>query len=145
MNIKKITEAKDVELYKRLLEVFGNYMSIFPCTGVDILFDNLVAHGKKLLPKNGQALKILDHIISLTDEPGIVQKLLNMRFSDLPVEIRPVAKNGEIVYWERNGNTSDRIRDLVDFVDTGGQGRWSDSKGQKITLVGIDYNECILR
>ena len=137
---QKIGKAKDVSVYKNLLDIFGSYTRSFPCTGVDGLFDTLIDGGKKLLPKDGHALNILEHIICQYSAPDVVQRLLNTRFADLPVEIRPVSKKGnrhEIASWERSGIISDRVKDLIDFSGAGVQGRWSDIDGNKVTLIDM--------
>jgi len=140
MNItQQITEAKDVVLYKKLLKTLGGYSSAFPATGVDGLFDTLIDQGKKILPSDKQAIKILDYIISNDSEPAAVQKLLNVRFADLPVECRPVTKKGnkhEVAFWETKGIVSDKVKSLLDF-DGSGKGKWSDMDGKSVTLIDI--------
>ena len=139
MNRKKITEARDVNIYKSLLCILGDYVKSFPCTGVDGLFDTLLEQGKKVLPKDNRALDILEYIVVTTGTgPDVVQKLLNIRFADLPTQLKPVFKNSkkhEIASWENNGKISDRTKDLINWSGKSGQGRWVDIDGSKVTLI----------
>ena len=142
--IKRICESKDVKVYKRLLAVLGGYSTNFPATGVSGLFDTVVDQGKKILPNDKQALSIIDFVLQDASEPAAVQKLLNMRFSDVPTEYRPVTKNGnkhEVAFWVRNGVISDRVKDLIDFSNVGKQGGWCDVDGEKVTLIDLT-KEC---
>ena len=137
MNRKMITEAQDVALYKRLLDIFGGYTKSFPCTGIDGLFDALVDNGKKLLPKDKRAIAILEYLLCCYSAPDVVQKILNIRFADLPVQVKPVSKKGnkhEVASWERNGKISDRVKDLINWGDKG-QGKWCDVDGNSVTLI----------
>ena len=145
MSIKKrINEAKDVSVYKKLLKVLGGYTSTFPATGVTGLFDTAIEQGKKILPSDKQALDILCYVLSDESEPAAVQKLLNLRFSDIPIEHRPISKKSnkhEVASWERNGVTSDRVKALIDFEVTGKKGKWSDIDGESVTLIDISKEE----
>ena len=141
---KKIIEAKDVSIYKKLLKVLGDYSTSFPATGVTGLFDVAIEQGKKILPNDKQALDIIDCLLSDESNPAAVQKFLNCRFSDLPIEYRPISKKGnkhEVASWERNGIVSDRAKALIDFGVVGKKGKWSDIDGQSVTLVDISKEE----
>jgi len=142
--LKKIREAKDVNLYQRLLKVLGDYSASVPATGVDNLFDVAAAQGKKILPKDKKALEILDCILSSGSVARVVHKLLNLRFSDLPVECKPIMKDGRkhlVTHWSRDGKISDRIKDLVDWENTGKAGGWTDIDGEKVDLIPIQKEE----
>lgn len=145
MNIRRrILEARDVNVYKLLIKVLGGYSTTFPNTGVSRLFDIAIESGKKILPTDKQALNILCFILSNDSEPAAVTKLLNIRFSDLPAEYKPYSKQGnrhEVASWERNGIITDRIKDLVDFDDTGSKGKWSNIDGEAVTLVDLSQEE----
>ena len=145
MNIKKrINESKDVSVYKKLLKVLGGYTSNFPATGVTGLIDVSIEQGKKILPSDKQALDILDFVLSDESEPAAVQKLLNLRFSDIPIEHRPISKKAnkhEVASWERNGIVSDRVKALVDFENIGKKGKWSDIDGELVTLIDISKED----
>ena len=140
--LKKVQEARDVSLYQKLLRILGDYSASVPCTGVDELFDVTAAQGKKVLPKDKKALEILDHILSGGSTARVVHKLLNLRFSDLPIECRPITKNGRkhlVAHFGRDGKISDRVKDIVDWEDTGKTGRWVDIDGEKTNLINISY------
>ncbi len=142
--LKRIQEEKDVNLYQRLLKVLGEYSASVPATGVDELFNTVASQGKKVLPKDKKALEILDCILSGASAARIVHKLLNLRFSDLPVECRPITKNGRkhlTAHWSREKKISDRIKDLVDFEVSGKAGHWSDIDGEKVSLIDISSKE----
>jgi len=138
--LKKIREGKDVNLYQRLLKILGDYSASVPATGVDNLFDVVAAQGKKILPKDKKALEILDYILSGGSTARVVHKLLNLRFSDLPIECRPITKNGRkhlVAHFGRDGKISDRVKDVVDWENTGKAGRWVDIDGEKVSLIPI--------
>lgn len=148
MNIQKILESKEViPLYKRLLQVLGEYSVDVPCTGVDKLFNMAVEHGAKILPKDKVAIAILHRILWDIDgkmhgptSPMVVHKLLNTRFADLPIEVRPMIKVGrrhEVAFWSRSGEILDRVRDLIDFGATGKSGNWANVDGEKAEIIDI--------
>jgi len=138
--LKKIQEARDVSIYQRLLKTLGDYSAAIPATGIDNLFDVASGQGKKILPKDKKALEILDYILSSDITARIVHKLLNLRFSDLPVECRPIAKDGRkhhVAHWSRGSKISDRVKDLVDWDNVGKVGHWTDIDGEAIILLPI--------
>lgn len=134
---QKIQEAKDVSVYKRLVQVLGDYSKGFPFTGVDKLFQSAVNGGKKILPGDKFALKILDYVLQGESSSGVVQKLLNIRFSDLPVEFRPLSKKDrrkEVAFWMLKDRMGDKVIDLISF-DNEGKGHWVTADGEKATLI----------
>jgi len=142
--MKKICEAKDVELYKRLLRVLGDYTIKNPVTGINKLFDIAISQGKKILPKDKNALAILNYVLS-NSVPTAVQKLLNMRFGDLPkAEFRPIIKVGkkhEVAFWGRNNQVYDKVKNLIDFEASGKSGQWINVDGEKVTLLDLTKEE----
>jgi len=142
--IREVFEAKGVQIYKKLLRVLGDYSRKAPATGVDKLFDTVVDLGKKILPKNKTALTILDCVLS-NPVPVAVQRLLNMRFSDLPkTENRPIYKKGNrylVAWWSVDGQISDKVQSLIDFKGTGKTGRWTDLEGDDVTLIDLSKKE----
>lgn len=135
----KILEAKDLELYKRLLRILAEYIKAAPCTGVDRLFDSALEQGKKVMPKDKKALAILDLILQEKSVGDSVQKLLNMRFSTLSPSEQPLMKVGrkhEVAAWSRGNMVSDRVKDLLDWEGKGA-GKWADVDGKPITLIDI--------
>ena len=142
--LKKIQEAKDVSIYQRLLRALGDYSASVPATGVDALFGVVAEHGKKILPKDKKALEILDYILSGGTTARVVHKLLNLRFSDLPVECRPIMKDGRkhlVTHWSRSKKISDRVKDLIDFDLSGKAGHWTDIDGEKADLLPLKKEE----
>lgn len=144
MTRKKIFEAQDVELYKRLLRILGEYEKSAPATGVHRLFSLAVENGKKILPKDALALRILDDVLCEDSVGRTVQKLLNLRFSNLSIGHRPVAKNGkkhEVAFWTRGDFTSDRVQHLIDWEADGKSGAWTDMNKEKVQLVDMSKKE----
>lgn len=147
--MQRILEAKDLKIYKRLLRVLGEYTQTFPSTGIGDFFDSVVEQGKKVLPKDKQALTILYYILKDESEsvPTTINKLLNMRFPSLPVEYRPITLDGrkkEVAFWQRGNVISDRVKDLIDFKNVGKIGGWCNVNGDKVSLVDMskeDNNE----
>ncbi len=135
--MKRITESKDVTIYKALLQILGEYSTKVPGTGMDRLLDAVIEQGKKILPKDERALMILSYVLG-HGTPAAVQKLLNIRFSDLPPELKPMNKAGrrhQVPFWTRDTHTSDKVKDLIDWSATGKAGQWTDTNGEKVDLL----------
>ena len=137
--MKCITESKDVTVYKRLIQVLGDYSKSFPFTGVDKFFRNAVEKGKQILPSDKTALSILDYALQGESSSGVVQKLLNIRFSDLPMEVRPCGKSDrrrEVAFWMMKDRMGDKVVDLINF-EGDGKGHWVDANGDNVTLIDM--------
>jgi hypothetical protein len=120
--------------------MLGDYSKNFAYTGVDKLFKKAVDTGKKIIPSDKNALKILDTILRGETSSGVVQKLLNTRFSDLPIEVRPITKSGkgkEVAFWMVKERMGDKVKDLIDFDDEG-KGHWVDVNGKTATLIDME-------
>jgi len=133
-----VLESKDLTVYKRLLRALGEYSDSFPATGVSKMFRSVLENGLKVLPKDADALSILSFVLSGKSVPAIVHALLNTRFSDLPVEIKPLYKVGNatvVAYWCKGKVVSDKVLDLVEF-EAKEKGYWSDEKGKEVKLLG---------
>jgi len=142
--LKKILEARNTNLYKKLVSVLGDYTTGVPATGIDNLFNSAIEHGAKILPKDKRALDILDCILSCGSTARVIHKLLNLRFSDLPAELKPITKTGRkhvIAHFGRNGEVSDKIKSLVDWEGSGKLGNWVTVDGEKVTLIDIAKEE----
>jgi len=142
--LRKILEARDTTLYKKLVSALGEYTTNVPATGINNLFDFAVKHGAKILPKDKRALDILDYILSCDSTARIIHKLLNLRFSDLPTELRPISKVGrkhQVAHWARGASISDRVKDLIDWEGSGTAGKWADVDGEAVTLIDISKEE----
>jgi hypothetical protein len=148
MHKKSIFEAKDLKVYKALLRAMNQYCEEAPATSVDRLFDILVAQGKKILPSDKRALAIIEYIL-LKTSPESITNLLNLRFRDLPINLRPITKSGrrhEVAFWCVDKQMSDKIVDLINFRDLSGSGYWSDAKGEKVELIDTtDLDESKLK
>ena len=72
---KQISEAKNVNIYKTLLNLFADFCDRFPASSVDRLFDILVEAGTKILPADKRALDIISYAIAypLEDQTSPVQ------------------------------------------------------------------------
>jgi hypothetical protein len=142
--LKRIQEARDTNLYKKLVAILGEYTTNVPATGIDDLFNSAIKHGAKILPKDKRALDILDYIVSCNSAARVIHKLLNLRFSDLPAELKPISKKGrkhQVVCWTRGANVSDRVKDLVDWEGSGAAGKWTDVDGEAAKLIDIAKEE----
>ena len=142
--LKKIRESVNVSLYQKLLQILGGYSIDIPATGVDNLFDTAAESGKKIMPKDKKAVAILTWLLSCGAPSQVVQKLLNLRFSDLPVEIRPITKAGrkhQTALFGRGRKISDQIKDLIDFEGSGKKGQWVDIDGEKVELIDISSED----
>ncbi len=136
--VKSLLESNNLSLYKTMLNVFSEYCTDTPCTGVDKMFDTLVENGAKILPKDKLALEILNYIFTRLESPGVqIHKFLNIRFSDLPVNLRPRFRSGrklEVANWVTNNVVSDRVSDLINWSNSG-TGFWSDISGNKQNVI----------
>lgn len=142
--MKRILEAKDLEIYKRLLRILGAYAKEAPAQGIERLFNAAVEKGKSVMPKDKQALAILDELLDEEKPADTVQKLMNMRFCSLPVCCKPLVKAGrrcQVAYWNRGDHTSDRVKDLIDWDATGKSGKWSEVDGTSVKLVDMTKKE----
>ena len=136
-SLKRIVEAKDVTIYKALIQILGDYSKSYGMTGVARLFQKAVDNGVKILPKDKAALDIIQSIVMVDSSSGAVQQLLNTRFSTLPIHVCPIAKVGrakETAFWNSNGKFGDKVLDLINF-DGKAAGYWSDVRGNKVSLV----------
>lgn len=137
-----LNEAKDLNVYKRITRTLSGYADKFPTTGVNQLAKAAISTGLKIVPKDKKALEILDHIFaSGSSIPYKVQQFLNMRFSDLPVHLRPIYKEGNkkmTAFREIDGNLHDKVKSLVDFTGKAKAGKWTDQDGNKVELIELD-------
>jgi len=102
--MKRILEAKDLEIYKRLLRILGAYAKEAPAQGIEHLFNVVVEKGKSIMPKDKHALAILDELLDEEKPADTVQKLMNMRFCSLPACCKPLMKAGRryhVAFWNR--------------------------------------------
>jgi hypothetical protein len=137
-----LNEAKDLSVYKELLRVIGEYTDLFPATGVDRIFTTLVKKGIKTVPKDKKALQILSQVVgrkAVDSVPGAVSDLLNVRFSELAFNFKPVYLRGrsrEVAFWSKNGRLYDKVISLLSLGDEKVEG-WVDVHGKKVELVDL--------
>lgn len=140
-----LKEAKELGCYKKLLRVLGEYTDAFPATGVDRLLNKAIENGTRIFPKDKKAIEILHHVLSLSKSaPARVQELLNVRFSDLPVEIRPTFKLGnrrEVAFWNADDKLNDKVISLLNFNADGKSGFWSNVDRKKVDLIELTQEE----
>jgi hypothetical protein len=137
--IELLKEAKDLDVYKRILLVFGEYSDNFPSTEAEKYFRDFLKKGIKSMPKDKPALEILALICCDKEDsaPAKVQKIMSQRFSDLPIGVRPMYQDGRksyVAFWSKDGKVYDRVVSLLNYGETK-SGFWSDMSGKKVTLV----------
>ena len=134
-----LKEAKDLDLYKKVLTLLGDYSDSFPATAAGKLYKEALKLGIKSVPKDKEALAILSSVVDCEDSvPAKVQKLINLRFSDLPFEYQPMYKDGRrslVAFWLKDGRIYDRVVALLNLEGKGATGTWSDMSGKKVSLV----------
>jgi len=131
-----LTEARDLNIYKIILDMFANFIDSNPGTGMNKIYRKLADAGLKSVPKDKRARLILDSMISMSI-PKTIQDLLNTSFVDLPINTRPIYKsvNSRLTaFWTRGGKLYDKVFDLFD-IDGSGDGKWTDEKGDSIILI----------
>jgi len=141
---RAISEAKDVNAYKHLLRVLGDYCKKFVATGVDELLTQAIDKGKSVIPSDKLALSIISDLLKNESVGAAVQALLNMRFSDLPIELRPVYKDGikcRCAMWTADDVVGDKVRNLLRFDKDAKKGKWTDIDGKPVELVDMMKEE----
>ena len=140
---KRICENQSIEIYKKLLAILGEYSLKAPASGIEKLLDAAIEQGKKILPSDKNALNIIDYVL-FDSTPSAIQRLLNLRFSDLPIRVRPMTKVGkrhEVVWFTKGTLISDKVKDLIDFEGVGKKGQWTDLDGNKVQLLDLTKKE----
>jgi len=136
-----LNEARDLNVYKKLLKIFGEYTDKFPATGVDRLLNKALSVGLKAIPKDKKALEILESVLySDKSVPAKVQELLNARFSDLYVARRPRYKVGnaiECAFWNCDDKLYDKVISLIDLEGTAKTCFWSDASRKKVDILDL--------
>jgi hypothetical protein len=130
--------TKDNDIYKKLITLMGDYDTNFPATGINGVFNKLIDNGRGSVPKDKVAQSILSYIVYSHDStPAKVHAVVNTRFSSLPMDVRPLCKNGrrkEVAFWNGSNGIGDRVLDLIDVTGKN-KGYWCDIKGKKVELV----------
>jgi len=141
--LKEINEAKDLQIYKKMLSLFGDFVDRYPGSGVGMIYRDMLEAGLKCVPKDKKAQQILLFVLS-DNAPKAVQALLNTRFVELPVPVRPMYKLGNTkiaAFWSKDGNLLDKAFDLLGLKGASAAGTWVDSDGEKVQLLALETME----
>jgi len=135
-----LENEKDLTTYEKLLKAFADYTTAFPATGCDTMFNILLNRKTAVIPKDKDAVKILDYVLgSKENAAGIVQQILNMRFCDLPVECKPMYEHEaekKVACWKQNDVISDKVVSLLDLGQKGKiEGFVCCYSGEKVKLL----------
>lgn len=131
---------KDLEIYKSLVNLFTEYVSVFSTSRAEKVLDYLINSGLKVIPDDSLAQEILLYMLnSKNSVPIKVLELLNLKFSDLPLNLRPRYQEGFEVknaFWKVGNDISDSVFSLITIVDENSCQRfWCDSNGNKVELL----------
>jgi hypothetical protein len=137
-----LNEQRDLNIYKKLLLVLSDYTDKFPATGVNSIFKKALTGGLKIICPCEEGQNILKYILNSKESiPAIVQKLLNTRFSDLPVEFQPIYKNENsgktIAFLSRDGKIYDKVLNLLN-LNLEKDAFWCNEKGEKVELIDLE-------
>jgi hypothetical protein len=139
--IKIFENEKDLTTFEKLLKAVADFTDAYPATGLDQMFTNMLNNKTKIMPKDKNAIAILDYVSCMKTTPaGVVQQLLNLRFGDLPMEVRPIydlAGKKTTAYWRRGNKVYDKVVSLLDFAQEGDVKGFVDEKGEKVEIVDI--------
>jgi len=133
-----LNEAKDLNVYKKMLEIFSDFTDRYPGTGMSRVYKSLLDTGLKCIPKDKRAVEMLSYVLS-DNTPKSIQELINTGFADLPITIRPLYKAGQqklVGFWSKDGKVLGKTFDLLSLGDEG-KGFWCDEKGEKIDLLDL--------
>jgi len=133
-----LSEAKDLSLYKKLVVLFDSFVDNYPGTGVGNIYRNSIENGIKSMPKDKAALAIINYAICNYS----VSDILNRRFSELPITVKPMYKTGYkklCAFYCVDGKLLDRVINLLNFE--GKQGTWTDENCKKVSLIDLKIAE----
>ena len=141
---KKLSEATDLGLFKRILGAFSCVVERQPGTGMSKVYKAMLDVNVKMMPKDKRALDILDYVVKDKSDSAIVQDVMNKTFTDLPCTVRPTYKVGSsklIAFWCADGKIFNKVADLLDLDGGSSTKFWSDEKGAKIDLIDLTTEE----
>lgn len=141
---KKLNEATDLNLFKRILSAFSCFIDNNPGTGMGRIYRSMLDTNVKIMPKDQRALDILSYLVKDKSDSAVVQDVVNKNFSDLPCTVRPVYKAGAsklVAFWCVDGKIYNKAQDLLDLDGKGGTRFWSDEKGNKVDLIDLTKEE----
>lgn len=131
-----LNEAKDLKIFKRILDLFGEFVELYPGTGMSRVYKSILDAGMKSMPKDKRAIEMINFVVT-NNVPKSVQDLQNTSFNDLPISLRPLYKSGNsklVAFWGREGKLGNKVFDLLD-LEGEGKGKWVDEKGEPVTLI----------
>jgi len=132
-----------LEIYKCLLHCFSGYADDVPASGVDSYLEKAIDRGKAVIPSDSNAQDIL-YLLLCSDHSDArkVHELLNFRFDDLCVDVRPLyLDEGDpaCALWKRGDDVFDRVLSLLAF--DGPDGKWADPDGDAVKIITPAYKE----
>jgi len=136
----RLNEAKDLEIYTRILNAFVQFIDWNPMTGMYKIYKQFLDAGLKCIPKDKKALDILDNVLS-GSVPKSIQDLINTNFSELPLFVRPIYKKGNsklAAFWKRDDKIYTKVFDLISLDGSTSKGAWVDEKGEPIDLLDLN-------
>ena len=139
---KILSEAKDLNIYKMMVDMFSCFIDKYPGSGMGKVYRQLLDAGLKCVPKDKRAQEMFGHV--LTDNtPRSIQDLLNTNFTELPIGLRPLykASNSKLVaFWKKGEKIYNRIFDMLD-LEGEGKGGWCDEKGETVKLLDLSKED----
>lgn len=138
--LKRLAEATDLNLFKRILSAFSCFVERQPGTGMSKIYKAMLDANVKMMPKDQRALDILDYLCKNKSDSAIVQDIMNCSFTELPCTVRPVYKNGSskvVAFWCCDGKIYGKASDLLSINGDSGSRYWSDERGNKVELIDL--------
>jgi len=140
----KLYESTKLDVYKKLLRILGEYSKTVATSNIGKLFLAAADQGMKILPTDKAALNIINCCLVEEEVAESIQKILNIRFSNLPIECCPLIKGAPshaAARWARGDMVSDQVTSLIDWEATGKSGHWVDADGKKVTLLDLSKGD----
>ena len=141
--LKQLNEAKDLDLFKKIVSAFAAFIEQQPGTGMGKIYKQLLNAGLKCMPKDARALDIISSLMT-DNTPKSVQDLVNTNFASLPITVRPLYRHKQsklVAFWSKSGQLYSKVFDLLDLNGAGSAGFWADEQGKKIDLLELDTKE----
>jgi uncharacterized protein YlaN (UPF0358 family) len=141
--LKQIIEAQDLNVYKKMLTLFSDFVDSYPGTGMGKIYRTMLEAGLKCVPKDKKAQEILAYVLQ-DNSPKAIQNLINMQLAELPLPTRPIYKDGNskmTAFWKKDDKIMSKVYDLLDLTDAGSAGDWVDEKGESVKLLDLGTEE----
>lgn len=142
---RPVSESTNLDLYKKLINIFGDFADNHPGSGIGKIYRALLATGLKAVPKDKQAQAILSSFVSglLVSASGSVHDMLNKNYTDLPLDIKPVYKDGNkrlVPFWCKGDTLCSKVVDLLSLGEEPA-GKWTDEQRQSVKLDDAHIQE----